>query len=121
MAHLDIQGDHAISTVETQLDNDRLFTFDIGTEAALSIGGALEYAHDNFDGVVNVFPFTCMPSTVASAVLKPLLLKMNVPYLDSSYDGAIQPNREAALRTFMYQAAQHKARQDAGGQGVNAI
>jgi predicted nucleotide-binding protein (sugar kinase/HSP70/actin superfamily) len=118
--HLDIQGDHAISTVETQLDNDRLFNFDIGTEAALSIGGALEYAHDNFDGVVNVFPFTCMPSTVASAVLKPLLLKMNVPYLDSSYDGAIQPNREAALRTFMYQAAQHKARRDAGEHGVVA-
>jgi predicted nucleotide-binding protein (sugar kinase/HSP70/actin superfamily) len=116
MKHLDIQGDHAISTVETQLDNDRLFNFDIGTEAALSIGGALEYAHDNFDGVVNVFPFTCMPSTVASAVLKPLLLKMDVPYLDSSYDGAIQPNREAALRTFMYQAAQHKARRDAGEQ-----
>ncbi|WP_028572717.1 CoA activase [Desulfonatronum lacustre] len=107
--HLDIQGDHAITTVEDKLDNDSLFTFDIGTEAALSIGGALEYVHDNFDGVVNVFPFTCMPSTITSAILKPLLLKMNVPYLDASYDGAIQPNREVAIRTFMYQAAQHQA------------
>jgi len=106
--HLDIQGDHAISTVEDKLDHDRLFTFDIGTEAALSIGGALEYVHDKFDGVVNVYPFTCMPSTITSAILKPLLLKMNVPYLDASYDGAIQPNREVALRTFMYQAAQHQ-------------
>ncbi|WP_031387901.1 CoA activase [Desulfonatronum thiodismutans] len=109
LEHLDIQGDHAITTVEDKLDNDSLFTFDIGTEAALSIGGALEYVHDNFDGVVNVFPFTCMPSTITSAILKPLLLKMNVPYLDASYDGAIQPNREVAIRTFMYQAAQHQA------------
>lgn len=108
LEHLDIQPDHAISTVEAQLDQDRLFSFDIGTEAALSIGGALEYVHHHFDGVVNVFPFTCMPSTITSAILKPLLLKMNVPYMDASYDGAIQPNREVALRTFMYQAAQHK-------------
>lgn len=118
LEHLDIQGDYTIATVEEMLDNERLFTFDIGTEAALSIGGALEYVHDHFDGVVNVFPFTCMPGAVTSAILKPLLLKMNVPYLDASYDGAIQPNREVALRTFMYQAAQRKAaRQDvASGQ-----
>ncbi|HDQ40849.1 MAG TPA: CoA activase [Desulfonatronum sp.] len=109
MEHLDIQGDHAIPTVEAQLDQDRLFSFDIGTEAVLSIGGALEYVHDHFDGVVNVFPFTCMPSTITSAILKPLLLRMNVPYLDAAYDGTIQPNREVALRTFMYQATQHKA------------
>ncbi|SDB18124.1 Predicted nucleotide-binding protein, sugar kinase/HSP70/actin superfamily [Desulfonatronum thiosulfatophilum] len=112
LKHLDIQADHPIPDVEKKLDNDRLFTFDIGTEAALSIGGALGFVHDNFDGVVNVYPFTCMPSTIASAVLKPLLLKQNVPYIDASYDGAIQPNREVALRTFMYQAAQHKAARD---------
>lgn len=105
--HLDVQPDHHMDALETQLDQDRLFTFDIGTEAALSIGGALEYAQTHFNGVVNVFPFTCMPSTIASAILKPLLLKRNLPYLDASYDGAIQPNREVALRTFMYQASQH--------------
>jgi predicted nucleotide-binding protein (sugar kinase/HSP70/actin superfamily) len=108
LRHLDIQPDHRIATIEKRLDNNHLFNFDIGTEAALSIGGALEYAHDGFDGVVNVFPFTCMPSTICSAILKPLLHQMKVPYLDASFDGTIQPNHEAVLRTFLYQAQQHQ-------------
>ncbi|MCE5244956.1 MAG: CoA activase [Syntrophobacteraceae bacterium] len=107
MRHLDIQPDHGMGSIERRLEGERLFSFAIGTEAALSIGGALEYAHHDFDGVVNVFPFTCMPSTVCAAVLKPLLHKMRLPYLDAPYDGAIQPNREVAMRTFLYQAKQH--------------
>lgn len=105
--HLDIAPDHSIRAVERRLDRDRLFTFDIGTEAALSIGGALEYAHHGYNGVVNVYPFTCMPSTICSAILKPLLHARKIPYIDTAYDGATQSNREAALRTFMYQARQH--------------
>lgn len=107
--HLDIQADHRIGQIERRLEADRLFTFAIGTEAALSIGGALEYAHHGCDGIVNVFPFTCMPSTICSAILKPLLHQMRIPYLDAPYDGTIQPNREVALRTFLYQAKQHQA------------
>ena len=109
LRHLNIQGDHNIGSLERQLENERLFSFDIGTEAAISIGGALEYAHDGFDGIVNVFPFTCMPSTICAAVLKPLLHQMKIPYLDAQYDGTSQPNREAALRTFLYQAKQRFA------------
>jgi predicted nucleotide-binding protein (sugar kinase/HSP70/actin superfamily) len=115
--HLDIQDDHKISDLEKMLDQDRLFNFDIGTEAAISIGGALEYMQENFDGVVNVYPFTCMPSTITSAILKPILLQKRMPYMDSAYDGSIQPNREIALRTFMYQAQQRQqARQGNGAQ-----
>ncbi len=106
--HLDIQPDHSIRSIHRQLDHNRLFHFAVGTEAVLSIGGALEYVHHGFDGVVNVFPFTCMPSTIAASVLRPLLHEMKIPYLDAPYDGAIQPNREVALRTFMYQAKQHR-------------
>ena len=114
LKHLDIQADHSISQIERRLDANRLFTFAIGTEAALSIGGALEYAHHGCDGIVNVFPFTCMPSTICSAILKPLLHQMKIPYLDAPYDGTIQPNREVALRTFLYQAKQHRASRVAG-------
>ncbi|MFP4396521.1 MAG: CoA activase [Desulfonatronovibrio sp.] len=113
LTHLDIQGDHPIGHLEKRLDNDRLFSFDIGTEAAISIGGALEYVHENFHGVVNVFPFTCMPSTICSAILKPLLLEKKVPYLDAPYDGSIQPNRDIAIRTFMYQARQRQIKKPA--------
>jgi predicted nucleotide-binding protein (sugar kinase/HSP70/actin superfamily) len=106
--HLPIHEDHRISTLERQLDNDRLFSFKIGTEAGLSIGGALEYCLHGYDGIVNVFPFTCMPSTMCSAILKPILDRMNVPYIDAAYDGTYQPNLEAIIRTFMYQATQHQ-------------
>lgn len=108
LKHLDIQDDHPIDLLEKRLDGDRLFNFDIGTEAAISIGGALEYVHENFHGVINVFPFTCMPSTICSAILKPILLEKKVPYLDAPYDGSIQPNRDIAIRTFMYQAKQRQ-------------
>jgi predicted nucleotide-binding protein (sugar kinase/HSP70/actin superfamily) len=106
--HLHIYEDHKIAKLEKQLDNGRLFSFQVGTEAGLSIGGALEYCLHGFDGIVNVFPFTCMPSTMCSAVLKPLLDRMQVPYIDAAYDGTYQPNLEAIVRTFMYQAAQHQ-------------
>ena len=107
LKYLDIHKDHRIAALEKRLDRDRLFSFDIGTESALSIGAAMEQLHEGYNGVVNVFPFTCMPSAVCTAVLKPLLNKMRMPYIDAPYDGAIQPNREIALRTFVYQAKQH--------------
>jgi len=106
--HLPIHEDHKIANLERQLDNDRLFSFHVGTEASLSIGGALEHCLHGFDGIVNVFPFTCMPSTMCSAVLKPILDRMQMPYIDCAYDGTYQPNLEAIVRTFMYQATQHQ-------------
>lgn len=115
--HLDIAPDHSIGAIERRLDKNRLFHFAIGTEAALSIGGALEYANHGFDGIVNVFPFTCMPSTISSAVLKPQLHQRGIPFLDAPYDGGIQPNREVALRTFIYQARQHMEARLAGQNG----
>jgi len=113
--HLDLYEDHKIDKLEKQLDNGRLFSFQVGTEAGLSIGGALEYCRHGFDGIVNVFPFTCMPSTMCSAVLKPLLDRKQIPYIDAAYDGTYQPNLEAAIRTFMYQAAQHQRKRKAHG------
>jgi predicted nucleotide-binding protein (sugar kinase/HSP70/actin superfamily) len=109
--HLDIQADAAIGEIERHLSDDRFFTFDIGTETAMSIGGALEFVHEGFNGVVNVFPFTCLPGGMASAVLKPLLGSMKVPYMESTYDGTIQSNREIAMSTFLHQARQHMQRQ----------
>ncbi|MGD8329118.1 MAG: CoA activase [Acidobacteriota bacterium] len=106
--HLPIHADHRIGSLGRHFDNDRLFSFRMGTEAALSIAGALEYQAHGFNGVVNVFPFGCMPSTTCSAVLKPMLAGMRVPYIDAPFDGTDQPNREAMIRTFMHQASQNR-------------
>ena len=104
---LDLTADHRLAHLEQTLAREDLFSFDIGTEACLSIAGILAYARDGFDGVVNVYPFTCMPSTITSAVIRPRIGQLQIPYLDTPFDGSIQPGREAALRTFMYQAHQH--------------
>ena len=92
------------------LKQDDLYSFDVGTEACLSIAGIIAYAKHGFNGVVNVYPFTCMPSTATSAVTKPIMSESRVPYLDAPYDSSIQPGREATIRTFMYQANQHMKR-----------
>ncbi|MBN2419301.1 MAG: CoA activase [Deltaproteobacteria bacterium] len=107
---LDIAGDHKVGHLEDILNEEDLFNFELGTEACLSIAGILEYAREGYNGVVNVYPFTCMPSTTTSAIITPVMNKMGVPYLDTPYDSSIQPGREAAIRTFMYQAKQHHKR-----------
>jgi len=109
-SHLHLANDHKVPHFEDVLKKEDTFSFDIGTEACLSIAGILEYAKDGFNGIVNVYPFTCMPSTVTSAVIKPIMNKMGVPYIDTPYDSSFQPGRESAIRTFMYQAQQHMKR-----------
>ncbi|MCX5879722.1 MAG: CoA activase, partial [Deltaproteobacteria bacterium] len=92
---------------ERTLDASEVFSFDVSTEACLSIAGIIHCAREGYNGVVNVYPFTCMPSITTSAIVRPLMNERQFPYLDTSYDGSFQPNREASLRTFMYQAQQH--------------
>ncbi len=106
-ALIDLAQDHSLGHLEDTLQKSDLFSFDVGTEACLSIAGILEYAKEGYNGVVNVYPFTCMPSTATSAIIKPVMSRLSVPYLDTPYDSSFQPGREAAIRTFMYQAHQH--------------
>jgi len=105
--YIDIEEDHKIGHLDRALKKNNTFSFEIGTEACLSIASALELAHRGYNGIVNIFPFTCMPSNLTSSIAKPLMAKLNIPYIDVSYDGSFQPGREAALRTFMYQTYQH--------------
>ncbi len=107
---LDIAGDHRISHLEKILKESGDFSFDIPTEASLSIPGILHCARNGYNGVVNVYPFTCMPGMTTSAVVRPIMHELGFPFLDTPYDDSIQPNRETAIRTFMYQARQHLQR-----------
>ena len=104
---LDLIGDHKISHLEEILKEKDLFSFDVATEACLSIASIISCARTGYNGMVNVYPFTCMPSTTTSAVVKPVMSELGIPYLDAPYDSSIQPGREATIRTFMYQAEQH--------------
>lgn len=104
---IDIPEDHKISHLEHTLKKGDLFSFDLSTEACLSIPSIVEFVKGGYNGVVNVYPFTCMPSMATSAIVKPFLRNLKMPYLDVPCDATIQPGREATIRTFMYQAYQH--------------
>jgi predicted nucleotide-binding protein (sugar kinase/HSP70/actin superfamily) len=106
-SRIDLAADHKVGHLESVLNEQDLFNFDVGTEACLSISGIVQYARERYNGVVNVYPFTCMPSTMTSAIAKPIMNQLQIPYLDTPYDSSSQPGRESAIRTFMYQAHQH--------------
>jgi predicted nucleotide-binding protein (sugar kinase/HSP70/actin superfamily) len=112
---IDLESDHKVSHLEKILKQEDLFCFDVGTETCLSIAGILQFVREGYNGVVNVYPFTCMPSLTTSAIVKPLMNKLRVPYLDTPYDGSFQPDRETVIRTFMHQATQHFQRQGRKG------
>lgn len=104
---MDLPEDHRLVELEKVLKEEDLYSFDVGTEACLSISGILEYMRHGYNGAVNVYPFTCMPSTITSSIIKPIMNRMKVPYLDTPYDGSYQPGRDACIRTFMFQAQHH--------------
>jgi predicted nucleotide-binding protein (sugar kinase/HSP70/actin superfamily) len=104
---IDFEHDHKVGHLEKLLTKEDIFTFDVTTETCLSIAAILQFVKEGYNGVVNVYPFTCMPGMTTSAIVKPVLNRMRVPYLDTPYDGSFQPGRETALRTFMHQVTQH--------------
>jgi len=104
---IDFEHDHKVSHLEKLLKKEDIFTFDVTTETCLSIAAILQFIKEGYNGVVNVYPFTCMPGMTTSAIVKPVMNRMRVPYLDTPYDGSFQPGRETALRTFMHQVTQH--------------
>ena len=104
---VDLEHDHKVGHLEKILKQNDIFTFDISTETCLSIAASLQFVDQGYNGIINVYPFTCMPSMAASAIVKPTLTRMRVPYLDTPYDGSFQSGRETDLRTFMHQATQH--------------
>lgn len=110
---LDLAKPSRIADLEKILTREDTYTFEVGTEASLSIAGLLEYVLHGYDGVVNVYPFTCMPGTITASIAKPLMSRMDMPYLDVAYDETIQPGRRATIETFMYQVKkrhEHKQR-----------
>jgi predicted nucleotide-binding protein (sugar kinase/HSP70/actin superfamily) len=107
---LDLEQDHKMSHLDRVLQQDDLFSIVLGTEPCCGIAGIVEYARRGYNGVVNVYPFTCMLSLTTSAIVKPVVEKLKIPFLDAPCDSSIQPGRETAIRTFMYQARQHLKR-----------
>ncbi|ABZ82947.1 conserved hypothetical protein [Heliomicrobium modesticaldum Ice1] len=53
----------------------------VGGHGQESVGGAIEYAQEGFDGVIQVGPLTCMPEIVAQSILPQVEKDYDIPIL----------------------------------------
>ncbi|KAB3534766.1 CoA protein activase [Alkaliphilus pronyensis] len=53
----------------------------IGGHGRETIGHAIDYAKRGFDGVIQIYPFTCMPEIVAQSILPTIEKDFDIPYL----------------------------------------
>jgi len=80
-------------------------------EAILSVGKTIDFANKGASGIVNIMPFTCMPGTIVSTLLKRYREENNnIPILNMAYDGQEQTNTLTRLEAFMYQAREYQRR-----------
>ena len=80
-------------------------------EAILSVGKTIDFAKRGVSGIVNIMPFTCMPGTIVSTLLKRYREEnSNIPILNMAYDGQEQTNTLTRLEAFMYQAREFQGR-----------
>jgi predicted CoA-substrate-specific enzyme activase len=74
-------------------------------EAVLSVGKAVDYIRKGVSGIVNVMPLSCMPGTIASAILKRVREEHdNIPLLNIAYEGQKDSQTLTRLEAFMHQA-----------------
>jgi predicted nucleotide-binding protein (sugar kinase/HSP70/actin superfamily) len=76
-------------------------------EAILSVGKMVEYHHHGMGGVVNVMPFSCMPSTIVSTQTMRISAQCDdMPVLNLSFDGQDDPAMTTRLEAFVDQVRQ---------------
>ena len=82
-------------------------------ETILSVGKTIDFAKRGASGVVNIMPFTCMPGTIVSTLLKRYQEENNnLPILNMAYDGQEQTNTLTRLEAFMFQAKEFQSRKN---------
>jgi len=76
-------------------------------EAILSVGKSVDFIEKGVSGIINVMPFTCMPGTISSAIMRLLQKKYDVPIINIAYDGQGLTNINTRLEAFMYQVREY--------------
>jgi len=77
-------------------------------EAILSIGKCRDFIDKGASGLVNIMPFTCMPGTIVTALLKRFRDDHDgIPFLNMAFDGQEQTNTLTRLEAFMHQVYQY--------------
>jgi predicted nucleotide-binding protein (sugar kinase/HSP70/actin superfamily) len=78
-------------------------------EAVLSVGKAIDYIGRGVSGIVNVMPFSCMPGTITSGLLKRVKEDFdNIPLLNIAYEGQQDTQTITRLEAFLHQARAYR-------------
>ena len=51
------------------------------------MGKSIDFIQKGVSGIINAMPFTCMPGTISSALMKLVQNNYGVPILNIAYDG----------------------------------
>ena len=62
------------------------FKYDVGAECNFSVAETILAKNEGYDGVVHVFPFSCMPETNAASVLSTVSTDRSIPILSLPLD-----------------------------------
>jgi predicted nucleotide-binding protein (sugar kinase/HSP70/actin superfamily) len=65
---------------------DPYFQYDVGAECNFSVAETIQAAEKGYDGVVHVYPFSCMPETNAATVLSSVSTEHQIPVLGMALD-----------------------------------
>ncbi|MDA8100346.1 MAG: acyl-CoA dehydratase activase [Nitrospiraceae bacterium] len=86
-------------------------------EAVLSVGKAIDYAKRGVSGIVNVMPFSCMPGTITSGLLKRVAEDHNnIPLLTIAYEGQQDTQTVTRLEAFIHQARAYRESREGVGE-----
>jgi predicted nucleotide-binding protein (sugar kinase/HSP70/actin superfamily) len=85
-------------------------------EGVLGFGKSVDFIHKGASGMVNVMPFTCMPGTVFTSLIKKFRQEYNeIPFISLAYDGLDHSNNQIRLEAFMHQCAEYMKQQNPVG------
>lgn len=77
-------------------------------EVSLSAGKAIDFVEHGFSGIVNLMPFSCLPGTITTVVLRRLREEHGrIPFISLAFDGIEQAAGETRLEAFVHQARQY--------------
>ena len=108
---------HEPTIKETYEYADRYLAPSFEGEAILSVGKCKDFINKGAAGLVNIMPFTCMPGTIVTALLKRFREDNDlIPFLNLTYDGQEQTNTMTRLEAFMHQVYQyHRGKAEGNG------
>ncbi len=81
-----INDDRGLSREDARALARPVWAYNAGGEDQLSIAYMINAAKNNFDGIVHLMPFSCMPETAALPVFEQVSKSFNIPFLNISLD-----------------------------------